>query len=336
MNRINLISQNMKKHLLSLLALFALTFGANATHITGGDIQYRYIGDSTNVAHQYEVTMRVYRDCTPGTSTSISSLIYVKSSCYPTQSVNLTKINGPLSNGEWPPPTYEDCVDAGVVTCQAINLFKGVVTLAGLCSDHTFYYTSCCRPASVDNLVNASAQSFYFEATLNNFLGNNSSAKFVSEPARAFCIGNNFNWSQAVIELDGDSLRYQLISARGTNATNYLTYTNGYSPTSPMATMASGPFTLNTQTGNMNFTPSTAETDVIALEVQEYRFDSTYAQWVQIGSSNRELVAAVATACSQQAMAGVKLDYNHPSVSIDPVNGLPTVEYDCLDTFWIR
>lgn len=322
----------MKKHLLSFLAFIALTFGAQATHITGGDIQYRYIGDSTGTAHQYEVTMRVYRDCSPGTATGISSNISVSSSCYPTQSVSLTKINGPLSNGEWPPPTYEDCVDAGIVKCLAINLFRGVVTLPGLCSDYKFSYTSCCRPAGVANLQNSNSQSFYFEATLNNFLGNNTSAKFVSEPARAFCVGQNFNWAQAVIEPDGDSLRYDLISCRGTNATNNLTYNTGYTPTQPMITNPPFSFSINPQTGNMNFTPDAVESVVIALEVTEYRFDTVYYQWVKIGSSNRELVASTAANCSQQAQAGVQLDYNHPTIYPDPQNGLPTVDYTCLDS----
>ena len=321
----------MKKLLLSLLAIFALTFGAKATHITGGDIQYRYIGDSTGTAHQYEITLRVYRDCSPGTATGVGSTVYVKSSCYPQQNVTLTKINGPLANGEWPPPTYEDCVDPGTVKCQAINLLKGVVTLPGLCSDYTFYYQNCCRPGGVANLVNSIGQSFYFEAKLNNFLGNNSSAKFVSEPARAFCVGQNFNWSQAVVELDGDSLRYELISCRGNNST-LLAYTNGYTPTQPMITNPLSSFVLNQQTGIMNFTPNAVESVVIALEVQEYRFDSVYFQWVQIGSSNRELVASTAATCSQQAQAGVQLDYNHPTIYPDPVNGLPTVDYTCLDS----
>ena len=136
----------MKNTYLLLAAFFALAFQASATHITGGDIQYRYVGDSTGVAHQYEVTLRVYRDCSPNTSTFISGAISIESSCYATQNVTLPQINGPLANGEWAPPTYEDCVDAGTVKCLAIRLFKGIVTLPGLCSDFLFTYDDCCRP----------------------------------------------------------------------------------------------------------------------------------------------------------------------------------------------
>ena len=319
------------KRLLGLLTFLAIAFSGHATHITGGDIQYRFIGDSTGIAHQYEVTLRVYRDCSPTASTIISGGIVISSSCYPNQNVTLPQVMGPLAYGEFTPPTYEDCVVAGTVKCQAIRLFKGVVTLPGTCSDFVFSYQDCCRPGGVSNLNNSNGQWFYFEAKLNNFLGNNSSAKFVSEPARAFCVGQNFNWSQAVVELDGDSLKYELISCRGLNGAP-LTYNAGYTPMQPMITQPIQSFVLDHKTGIMNFTPNAIGTIVIALEVQEYRFDSTYAQWVQIGSSNRELVAAIAGTCSPQAMMGVKLDLNHPDIYIDPDNGLPTVNYKCLDS----
>ena len=322
----------MHKFIKALAALILINISAHATHITGGDIQYRYVGDSTGIAHHYEITLRVYRDCSPGTSTFISGQISIESSCYATQNVTLPQINGPLANGEFPPPTYEDCVNQGTVKCLGIRLFKGLVTLPGLCSDFKFVYDDCCRPGGVDNLVNSISQGFYFEAKLNNFLGNNSSAKFVSEPARAFCIGNNFNWNQAVIELDGDSLRYELIPARDWLGGAALPYNSGYSPQQPMTTIPAQSFSLNANTGNMNFTPGAIETVVIALEVKEYRFDSTYFQWVQIGSSNRELVASVAANCSPLAQQGVLLDYNAPGIYIDPNNGLPTVDYTCLDS----
>lgn len=322
----------MKKVFILLSAFFAFLLHANATHITGGDIQYRYVGDSTGVSHQYEVTLRVYRDCSPGTSTYIKDQIQIESSCYPTQNVSLTQIMGPLAHGEWDPPTYEDCVDPGIVKCLSIRLFKGLVTLPGLCSDYKFKYFDCCRPSGVDNIAASNTQGFYFEASLNNFLGNNSSAKFVSEPARAFCVGQNFNWTQSVIEADGDSLRYELISARENATGDALPYNAGYTPTQPITTNPPLSLSLDAKTGNLNFTPSQTETVVLALEVQEYRFDSTYIQWVQIGTSNRELVAAMASTCSQQAQAGVKLDYNHQDIYPDPVNGLPTVNYTCLDS----
>src|ERR1051326_2723517 len=50
----------MKRFLCSLL-LACLAFTANATHIVGGEIYYDYLGNNN-----YQVTLKVYRDCING------------------------------------------------------------------------------------------------------------------------------------------------------------------------------------------------------------------------------------------------------------------------------
>jgi hypothetical protein len=47
-----------RKHFLLFLFIGSIVFQAGATHIVGGFISYRYIGGS-----QYELTMKIYRDC---------------------------------------------------------------------------------------------------------------------------------------------------------------------------------------------------------------------------------------------------------------------------------
>jgi hypothetical protein len=47
-----------------LIALLLSAFSMFGSHLSGGDIQYRYIGDSTGVARQYKVILRIYRDIT--------------------------------------------------------------------------------------------------------------------------------------------------------------------------------------------------------------------------------------------------------------------------------
>ena len=41
-----------------VLALL-MSFVSTASHLAGGDIQYRYIGDSTGIARHYKVILRV-------------------------------------------------------------------------------------------------------------------------------------------------------------------------------------------------------------------------------------------------------------------------------------
>ena len=37
---------------------------SKASHIIGGDIQYKYVGDSTGVANQYRIKLVLYRELT--------------------------------------------------------------------------------------------------------------------------------------------------------------------------------------------------------------------------------------------------------------------------------
>jgi len=322
-----------------ILILFAFLLGVSfyseiqASHLAGGDIQYRYIGDSTGIAHQYMVYVRLYRDASGiGMPTSIP--VYVCSSCYSNSSVTLPLVGGGAGSVA---PTLFDCVlpnAPGTVTME-IYIYKGVVTLAGLCSDWKFTYSTCCRNGAIDNIVNPASQAFYIEAKLNNFLGNNTSPFFVSEPVRAFCVGNTFNWKQSAIEPDGDSIRYSLVNVKGNSGTcgfNNLAYAAGYSMMQPISTTPAQSLVMNPLTGVITFTPSQVEVDVMAVVVEEFRFDSTYYQWVKIAESNRDMQITISPNCSPLAQQGVILDYNANGIYIDPNNGLPTVDYTCLDS----
>jgi hypothetical protein len=89
---------------------------------------------------------------------------------------------------------------------------------------------------------------------------------------------------------------------------------------------------MNPTTGLITFKPASVEIDVMAVTVDEYRYDSTLYVWRKIGEVNRDMQIAIASACTPQAQAGVQLDYQAPGIYQDPDNGLPTVDYNCLDS----
>ena len=192
------------KHFLTLL-LFIISFGAIGSHLSGGDIQYRYIGDSTGVTRQYEVLLRVYRD-NSGIAMGATETVYINSSCYAQQSMTVTLIPG---SGGIAPTLFDCVVPSSTTKTLEIYAYKGLVTLPGNCSNFNFSWNQCCRPGGITNINGsngAGSDGFYFDATLNNLYGQNSSPIFVSEPVRAFCVNNPFNWKQTVIEADGDSI----------------------------------------------------------------------------------------------------------------------------------
>jgi len=319
----------MKKFLLGLFMILGLM--TQASHLSGGDIQYRYIGDSTGVARQYKVILRVYRDVT-GIGMPTTETVTVSSNCYANINVPMTLQAG----SGLVAPTLFDCVTVGSAGTKTLEIYtyKGYVTLPGACSTFKFWYSNCCRPGGITNINTSNGfgnDGFFFDANLDNMLGENSSPIFISEPVRAFCVGNAFNWAQKSVEYDGDSVHYEMINCRENaypNQTN-IPFDAGWSATQPVTSTY---FNLNPKTGTISFLPTQQEIDVMSIKITEYRYDSLYYVWYQVGSASRDMMISISANCSPAASQGVVLDYNYPGQYIDSVTMLPAIDYDCGDS----
>ena len=334
MHKNNNLMKNVIRLFILAFAFLGMSTVAEASHNAGGDIQYEYIS-STGNSHKYKITMRLYRDAT-GIPLPASPIVYACSANYATISTTLSEIGNTGGTGVVS-PTLFDCVsntNAGVTI--NVMLYEGEIVLPGNAPDWTFAFSTCCRNPAVDNITNPSSQGFYIEAKLNNQIGQNNSPEFVSEPVRAFCTGRTFNWKQSVVEPDGDSIYYRISHVKDGNAgscapTN-IAYAAGWTYDQPITTSPANSLTMNPTTGLITFKPSAIEIDVMAVTVDEYRYDSTLFVWRKIGEVNRDMQIAIASACTPLAQAGVQLDYQAPGIYQDPDNGLPTVDYNCLDS----
>ena len=311
------------------LFLFLISFGMMGSHLSGGDIQYRYIGDSTNVARQYEVLLRIYRD-NSGIAMGNTQTVYINSSCYTQQSLTVTLMSG---SGGIAPTLFDCVVPSSTTKTLEIYAYKGIVTLPGNCNDFTFWWQQCCRPGGIDNINGSNgfgSDGFYFDAKLNNTMGQNSSPIFVSEPVRAFCVNNPFNWKQTVIENDGDSIAFSMIKCReGNYPGTDINFDAGWSASQPIT---SSYFNLDPATGLINFLPTMQEIDVASVLVKEYRYDSLYNIWNLVGTASRDMMIQIEATCAPAVMDGVGLDFDAPGHYIDTITGLPTVDYECGDT----
>jgi len=320
----------MKKILSLLLTVLSIT--TFASHYAGGDIQYRYIGDSTGINHHYKVILRLYRDVT-GIGMPATTTVTVSSTCFTNQNITMTQQAG----SGLVAPTLFDCVTPNSANTRTLEIYtyKGFVILPGTCSNFKFWWSDCCRPGNITNIFASNGtlgnDGFFFDADLNNTSGNNSSPIFVSEPVRAFCINKTFNWAQTSVEYDGDSIHYQMINCR---EGLYPTQTNipfdvGYSATQPITSTF---FNINPKTGTINFLPTQQEIDVMSVKITEWRYDSTWFVWYPVGSSSRDMMVSISANCSPQATQGVILDYDYPGQFLDSVTMLPAVNYNCGDT----
>ena len=319
------------KKILTLI-LFLFSFVSFGSHYAGGDIQYKYVGDSTGISHHYKIILRLYRDAS-GIGMPATTNVTVSSSCFSNIVVPMTQQPG----SGLVAPTLFDCVTPGGVGTRTLEIYtyKGFVILPGVCSNYKFWWSDCCRPGNINNIFTSNGtfgnDGFFFDADLNNTLGNNSSPIFVSEPVRAFCINKTFNWAQTSIEYNGDSIHYQLINCR---EGIYPTQTNipfdpAYSATQPITSTF---LNINPKTGTINFLPTTQEIDVLSVKITEFRYDSTFTVWYPVGSASRDMMVSISANCSPTATQGVILDYNFPGQYIDTLTMLPAVDYNCGDS----
>lgn len=323
--------------LLLVLVGLAFTWNTQASHLIGGDIQYEYLGNN-----RYYIKLVLYRENT-GIALPPSTFVDVKSaSCGFTGSIEVFRTQQYFADAY-------DCISqsAAGYTPQ-VNVYETTVSnplvLNLNCNDYKISWDVCCKPLGIDNVGNGVATNtlgFYFEAELNRRtgLGNNSSPSFISAPIAYLCDGGTYIYTQNTTEPDGDSLNYELVDPREvtTGAVTNIPYTTPFSKNNPISVDANNPYAIDAQTGNITFTAQLPpgklrEVSIIAVRVNEYRFDSTYYFWEKIGSSNREIQVIVSRNCNQEVNNGIVLDLNKPGIYMDSTAMLPVRNYGCRDT----
>ncbi|MFL5764864.1 MAG: gliding motility-associated C-terminal domain-containing protein [Bacteroidia bacterium] len=256
----------MKKITFVFFFTLSLFFSQNikASHIAGGDISYVCLG-----GNQYQVNLNLFVDCLgfdPGATQTVNCV----SSCGATVtcSVNVTNPGGTEISQLCAAQIGNSTCNGGTLPGMWVFHFTGTVTLAPPCDTWTMSWNVCCRNAAIINLVTPSSFGSYIQATLNSATDScNNSPYFTAQPIPYVCQGQLVNYNYGVVESDGDSLYFSLMNALdapGPPGTP-LTYSAGYSATSPIPGIVIDP-----TTGQLTFTPMTLGNFVVVVLVQEY------------------------------------------------------------------
>lgn len=284
----------MKKALLFLTAIMGSILFSNevrATHVSAAEILYEYTG----IPNRWLITLKAYRDCSPGTATMSTTETVCYSSVSSGLSGNITLALLPGS-GQVLPPTI--CVPPGTqFQCYEEYVYQGTVTLPQAATDWKFMWQLCCMNNAINTVQNPGGITFYTESTLNSVVApTNNSPTFAYIPISRWCLNNQYYYSQGTTEIDGDDIDYQLVTANNTSGslcpytTTPVVYINPYSPTNPISTTSG--FGFDTQTGVMSFIPNLLQIGLVVVEAREYR------NGVQIGSVRRVIQANVIAACA--------------------------------------
>jgi len=266
------------KTLATVAFLILFSVRGFSSHIVGGEIFYEFQGNNV-----YKITLKLYRDCSPGTAAyddSASIGVYNVSRTL----VAKLAIPTPSATQLTQSPAYL-CIRAPTNVCVEEAIYTINVTLAPLAGGYDIVYQRCCRNASIVNLSNPGGTGATYTAHIPDpsIVATNSSPHYKNFPPIFICASKPLVFDHSAIDLDGDSLAYSLCDAYDgapspSNAKpvppppppfTFVSYATPYTGSNPMA--SSPAFAINSKTGQLTGTPTMIGRWVVAVCVSEYR-----------------------------------------------------------------
>ena len=267
-----------------LLLFLVLDFSTSkATHIVGGVMNYRYLGND-----KYEISVSVYRDCINGRPPlDDPAIIRVWDGVSESYSFPRKPFDDTL-----PPLPPDAC--ARITTPVCVNWTKYIDTLILPPSDlgYIIYYQRCCRNYTIQNLTYDSrgfgsmdwgaTYTINIPPSVNDQQIPNSSPVFLNYPPIYICVNKPITYDNRAIDADGDSLVYKLCTPYS-GAFPFDAINNDTSEIPPFENvvwdsaysvndMLGGvPLTINSSTGLLSGTPNTLGQFVVGVCVDEYR-----------------------------------------------------------------
>jgi len=318
------------KRLLLLLVVMLIGGGASASHMIGGDITYRCLGNNI-----YEITITLFQDCLNGDPLAISQDNPAFYAIYRNGLSAQFFSSGSIvaSSTEVIPPGFSnECITNFPNTCLKRQVFVFQTFLPPAPDGYTVVYQRCCRNDVIQNIVNPGNIGVTYSATIPA-PGNasstciNNSAVFNSMPPQIICNANPFEYDFSATDPDGDSLSYELCQAyRGGSVNNAkpadneissppfppVPYLPPYSAEMPMSGFP--PLQIDPVTGQMTITPNAVGRYVVSVCVHEWRDGSI------INTITRD-VQFVVTNCSKAVVANMPQFSDQPNTYLVECDG---------------
>lgn len=251
---------------------------SQATHIVGGELNYRYLGNNV-----YRISLTVYRDCYNGVppfddpaSVGIFNAL--------TNTLIREKLFGFTSLDTVPPTVNGPCFIPPVDICYERTVYTDTVILPPSAGGYILSYQRCCRNNTILNLVSPDATGATYEAWIagTGTYSQNSNPVFNLWPPPFLCAGVPFVFDHSATDLEGDSIVYELITPfqggsvadpmpQPPNSPPYQTVT--FQPPYSQVNMLGGnpPLTIDPLTGQLTCLPQTTGQFVIGVRAREFR-----------------------------------------------------------------
>lgn len=255
-----------------------------ATHIVGGEMTYRCLGNN-----EYLITLVIFRDCFFGNPAAWFDDPASIGIFNGTNNAFIREVRVlPMGNDTLQPILSGECFVAPPSVCVHTTTYQASVQLPPIPGGYILAYQRCCRNQTIVNIVNplATGATYMVAISESALLQCNSSPTFSQWPPIYICAGVPINFDHSATDVDGDSIVYRLCEPlRGAtqavpmpqppNPPPYLPVT-WVSPPYGVNNMLNGtpgdpPLTIHPSTGLLTGFPNTIGQFVVGICVEEYR-----------------------------------------------------------------
>ncbi len=270
----------MKYPILFSLVVFGVSspFIAWSTHIVGGEITYRCLGNN-----QYEINLTVYRDCFNGVPWFDDPAAIGVYDAEWNLFRNLLVPWNAMAHDTLPVALDNPCLIVPPNVCVHRSTYRTITTLPFRPGGYFLVYQRCCRNRLIRNLPDPLNTGISIVANLSetSLQACNNSATFNKWPPVAICVNEPIDFDHSATDIDGDSLVYRLCTPlNGPDSLNPrpVPPLKGpypevvWKPPYSLANVLGGvPLTIHLSTGFMTGIPNTIGNFVVGVCVDEYR-----------------------------------------------------------------
>lgn len=265
-----------RAHFLSIVVVLLSCQTLQATHIVGGELNYKQLSGSN-----YQITLTVYRDCFGGQAQfdnpASIGVFDAQGNLISSTSVTIT------SDQHVPNLINSPCLTPPTNICYEVATYVFTTTLPPLAGGYQLVYQRCCRNHSILNINNVNFTGATYIATIPDpaLASMNSNPVFTEWPPTFICVDAPFTFDHSATDADGDSIVYEICDPlegadqsspmpQPPNGPPYypVSWRSPYSMNNPFG---GAPLNINPVTGRLTATPNAIGQYVYGVCAKEYR-----------------------------------------------------------------
>ncbi len=193
------------------VALFFAIPSIEATHIVGGEMNYKCLGDD-----QYELTLTVFRDCQNGIP-NFDVEAHVGIFDMNDDLVDEIAFQGVfdmlyIEDDTLDPTLFDSCLVVPPDVCVDVTTYVDTLELPFRSGGYNLVYQRCCRNNTILNIVSpdSTGATYSIYVTEQALLECNSNAVFKEWPPNYICVNEPILFDHSALDLEGDSLVYKI------------------------------------------------------------------------------------------------------------------------------